>query len=191
MEQLKKRILKDGKVLSGNILKVGSFLNQQIDVELLDEMASVFVSLFSNERITKILTVESSGIAVSCSVARLLHVPVLFCKKNKSANVSGEVFSTTIHSYTHGTDFTAIVPKEFISKDDSFLIIDDFLANGCAVKGMVDLIKQAGASCVGAGIVIEKGFQLGGKELRDSGFHLESLAIIDEMSPEKGITFRN
>lgn len=191
MEQLQKRIVSDGRVLPGNILMVSSFLNHQIDVDLLDDMGEEFVRLFAGEKVTKILTIEASGIAIACSAARAFHVPVVFCKKNRSSNVPEDVYSVTVHSYTHGNDNTVIVSKEFINKDDSILIIDDFLANGAALEGLVALVKAAGAKVVGAGIAIEKGFQEGGKRLRKQGLHVESLAIIESMSPEKGITFAN
>lgn len=191
MEQLKQRIVSDGRVLPGNILKVSSFLNHQIDVDLLDAMGEEFVRLFAGGKVTKILTIEASGIAIACSAARAFHVPVVFCKKNRSSNVPEDVYSVTVHSYTHGNDNTVIVSKEFINKDDSVLIIDDFLANGAALEGLVSLVNAAGAKVVGAGIAIEKGFQDGGKRLREQGLHVESLAIIESMSPEKGITFVN
>ncbi|MBQ0165819.1 MAG: xanthine phosphoribosyltransferase [Treponema sp.] len=191
MEQLKSRIATDGRVLPGNILKVSSFLNHQIDIDLLDAMGEEFARLFSDQKITKIVTIESSGIAVACSAARAFHVPVVFCKKNRSSNVPEDVYSSVIHSYTHGTDNTVIVSKEFISKDDSILIIDDFLANGAALEGLVSMLRQAGATVVGAGIAIEKGFQDGGKRLRKAGLRIESLAIIESMSPETGVVFLN
>lgn len=191
MEQLKQRIVSDGRVLPGNILKVSSFLNHQIDVDLLDAMGGEFARLFAGERITKIVTIEASGIAIACSAARTFHVPVVFCKKSRSSNVPEDVYSAVVHSYTHGNDNTVIVSKEFINKDDSILIIDDFLANGAALEGLVSLINAAGAKVVGAGIAIEKGFQDGGKRLRAQGLHIESLAIIESMSPETGVVFGN
>lgn len=191
MEQLKQRIVSDGRVLPGNILKVSSFLNHQIDVDLLDAMGGEFARLFAGERITKIVTIEASGIAIACSAARAFHVPVVFCKKSRSSNVPEDVYSAVVHSYTHGNDNTVIVSKEFINKDDSILIIDDFLANGAALEGLVSLINAAGAKVVGAGIAIEKGFQDGGKRLRAQGLHIESLAIIESMSPETGVVFGN
>lgn len=191
MEQLKQRIASDGRVLPGNILKVSSFLNHQIDIDLLDAMGTEFVRLFKGQKVTKIVTIESSGIAIACSAARAFHVPVVFCKKNRSSNVPEDVYSTVVHSYTHGNDNTVIVSKEFINKDDSILIIDDFLANGAALEGLVSLIRSAGASVVGAGIAIEKGFQNGGRRLREAGLRIESLAVIESMSPETGCVFAN
>lgn len=191
MEQLKQRIVSDGRVLPGNILKVSSFLNHQLDVDLLDAMGAEFARLFANEKVTKIVTIEASGIAIACSAARAFHVPVVFCKKNRSSNVPEDVYSAVVHSYTHGNDNTVIVSKEFINKDDSILIIDDFLANGAALEGLVSLVNAAGARVVGAGIAIEKGFQDGGKRLRAQGLHIESLAIIESMSPETGVVFGN
>jgi xanthine phosphoribosyltransferase len=189
MERLKQRISKDGVVLPGNILKVSSFLNHQIDVSLLDDMAQEFAQRFSGERITRILTVEASGIAIACSVARVFQVPVVFAKKHQSGNIPGDVFTTTVQSFTHGKTYDIVVSKQFIAPDDSVLIIDDFLANGCAVEGLAAIVRSAGASLTGAGIVIEKGFQNGGARLRQSGIRVESLAIIASMSPETGVIF--
>lgn len=190
MEKLESRIRKDGIVLGGNILKVSSFLNHQIDVELLDEMAAEIIRLFEGKKITKVLTIESSGIAIACAVARILKVPAVFCKKSKSSNVSEDVYSVTIHSFTHNKDFNVIVSKQFVSKDDSILVVDDFLANGCALEGLISLIKDAGAEFIGAGICIEKGFQGGGDRLREKGLDIQSLAIVESMG-EDGIKFRN
>ena len=190
MENLKNRINKDGKVLPGNILKVSSFLNHQIDIEFLDSLAEEIVRRFSGTKINKVMTVESSGIAIACSVARLLKVPAVFCKKNKSSNVPEDVYSTVIHSFTHGKDYTVVVSKEFLNKGDSILVVDDFLANGCALEGLISLITDAGADFAGAGIIIEKGYQGGGDKLRAKGFKIESLAIVEKMSPEEGVIFR-
>lgn len=190
MENLKNRINKDGKVLPGNILKVSSFLNHQIDIEFLDSLAEEIVRRFSGTKINKVMTVESSGIAIACSVARLLKVPAVFCKKNKSSNVPEDVYSTVIHSFTHGKDYTVVVSKEFLNKGDSILVVDDFLANGCALEGLISLITDAGADFAGAGIIIEKGFQGGGDKLRAKGLKIESLAIVEKMSPEEGVIFR-
>ena len=159
MENLKNRINKDGKVLPGNILKVSSFLNHQIDIEFLDSLAEEIIRRFSGTKINKVMTVESSGIAIACSVARLLKVPAVFCKKNKSSNVPEDVYSTVIHSFTHGKDYTVVVSKEFLNKGDSVLVVDDFLANGCALEGLISLITDAGAEFAGAGIIIEKAFR--------------------------------
>ena len=191
MENLKNRINKDGKVLPGNILKVSSFLNHQIDIEFLDSLAEEIIRRFSGTKINKVMTVESSGIAIACSVARLLKVPAVFCKKNKSSNVPEDVFSTVIHSFTHGKDYTVVVSKEFLNKGDSVLVVDDFLANGCALEGLISLITDAGAEFAGAGIIIEKGFQGGGDKLRAKGLKIESLAIVERMSPEEGVIFRS
>ena len=190
MVQLEERIRKDGRVLSKDILKVSSFLNHQIDVQLLDDMAQEFARIFSDVKITKVLTIESSGIAIACAVARVLKEPVVFCKKTLSTNINDDVFSTPIHSFTHGRDYNVIVTKDFVRAEDSILIVDDFLANGCALEGLANLVKAAGANLVGAGIAIEKGFQDGGKKLRESGMRVESLAIVDSMDPVNGITFR-
>ena len=191
MENLKNRINKDGKVLPGNILKVSSFLNHQIDIEFLDSLAEEIIRRLSGTKINKVMTVESSGIAIACSVARLLKVPAVFCKKNKSSNVPEDVYSTVIHSFTHGKDYTVVVSKEFLNKGDSVLVVDDFLANGCALEGLISLITDAGAEFAGAGIIIEKGFQGGGDKLRAKGLKIESLAIVERMSPEEGVIFRS
>ncbi len=191
MVQLEERIRKDGRVLSKDILKVSSFLNHQIDVQLLDDMAEEFARIFSDTKITKVLTIESSGIAIACAVARVLKVPVVFCKKTLTTNINDDVFSTPIHSFTHGRDYNVIVTKDFVRPEDHILIVDDFLANGCALEGLADLVRAAGATLVGAGIAIEKGFQDGGNKLRSSGMRVESLAIVDAMDPVDGITFRH
>ena len=190
MVQLEERIRKDGRVLSKDILKVSSCLKHLIDVQLLYDMAQEFARIFSDVKITKVLTIESSGIAIACAVARVLKVPVVFCKKTLSTNINDDVFSTPIHSFTHGRDYNVIVTKDFVRAEDSILIVDDFLANGCALEGLANLVKTAGANLVGAGIAIEKGFQDGGKKLRESGMRVESLAIVDSMDPVNGITFR-
>lgn len=190
MELLEERIRKDGEVLPGNILKVSSFLNHQIDVKLLDELGKEYKRLYEKSKVTKILTVEASGIAIACSVAREFNVPVVFAKKHQSSNVNEDVFSTTVWSFTHSRNYNVVVSKKFLNSDDKVLIVDDFLANGSALSGLVDLVKQAGAEVTGACIVIEKGFQDGGDKLRREGLRIESLAIIDSMSPEEGIKFR-
>ena len=190
MEKLKNRIREDGIVLDGNILKVSSFLNHQIDVALLDDMAAEIIRLFKGKNITKVLTIESSGIAIACAVARILKVPAVFCKKNKSSNVPEDVHCVKIHSFTHNKDFNVIVSKQFISNEDSILVVDDFLANGCALEGLAALIEAAGAEFVGAGICIEKGFQGGGDRLREKGLNIQSLAIVESMD-EDGIKFRD
>lgn len=187
---LKDRIRKDGKVLPGNILKVGSFLNHQMDIGLFNEIGKEFFRRFSGVPVTRILTIEASGIGIACIAAQYFNVPVVFAKKSKSKNISGDVLVTNVKSYTHNTTYDVMVSKEFIKPDDSVLIIDDFLANGCALEGLVQLVRSAGAKVVGAGIVIEKGFQEGGAQLRAKGIRVESLAIIDRMSTEDGVVFR-
>ncbi len=190
MKALEEKILKEGKVLPGNILKVGSFLNHQIDVDFTMEMGKEIAGLFANDGVNKILTIETSGIPIAVAAGAAMHVPVVFAKKHKSSNVSGEVLSTVVHSYTHGTDYTVVVEKDYLSKSDNVLIVDDFLANGKALKGLIDIIAQAGASVAGASCAIEKGFQKGGDELRADGIKVCSLAIIDSMDDCK-ISFRN
>lgn len=188
---LEERIRKDGEVLPGNILKVSSFLNHQIDVQLLDELGKEFARLYKGVHVTKILTVEASGIAVACSVARQFGVPVVFAKKHQSSNVNEDVYATSVWSFTHSCNYNVVVSKRFLSADDTVLLVDDFLANGSALSGLVDLANKAGAKVAGACIVIEKGFQDGGEKLRADGLRIESLAIIDSMSPEDGIKFRH
>ena len=192
MNLLKERILKDGTVKAGNVLKVDSFLNHQIDVALLDEIGREFKRLFNDKKITKILTIEASGIAVACAAARHFDdVPVVFAKKAQSINLDGESYTTKIESFTHKKIYDVIVSKKYIGPDDSILIIDDFLANGCALLGLIELVKSAGAKVEGIGIVIEKGFQTGGKTIRDMGIDLKSLAIIESMDDKTGnIVFR-
>ena len=189
MKSLEEKILKEGKVLPGNILKVGSFLNHQIDVDFTMEMGKEIAKLFANDGVNKILTIETSGIPIAVAAGAAMHVPVVFAKKHKSSNVSGEVLSTVVHSYTHGTDYTVVVEKDYLSESDNVLIVDDFLANGKALKGLIDIIAQAGASVAGASCAIEKGFQKGGDELRADGIKVCSLAIIDSMDDCK-ISFR-
>lgn len=189
MKALEEKILKEGKVLPGNILKVGSFLNHQIDVDFTMEMGKEIAKLFANDGVNKILTIETSGIPIAVAAGAAMHVPVVFAKKHKSSNVSGEVLSTVVHSYTHGTDYTVVVERDYLSESDNVLIVDDFLANGKALKGLIDIIAQAGASVAGASCAIEKGFQKGGDELRADGIKVCSLAIIDSMDDCK-ISFR-
>ena len=189
MKALEQKILNEGTVLEGDILKVGSFLNQQLDVDFLLQMGEEIKSIYKDFEITKILTIEASGIAVAVAAAAVLHKKVVFAKKNKTSNVSGEVYSANVHSYTHGTDYLITVPKDYISSDDKVLIIDDFLANGKALAGLIDIVNQAGAQVVGCTCAIEKGFQGGGDKLRKAGYKIESLAVIDEMSPDN-IRFR-
>ena len=191
MQLLIDRIKKDGKVYPGNILKVDSFLNHQIDVDLIDKIGQEFYRLYGNCNVTKILTIEASGIGIACFVAKYFQVPLLFAKKAKTKNVSDDVYSSCVESFTHGNVNNVIVSKEYLNSDDKVLIIDDFLANGQAIKGLADIVHQAGAEVVGAGTVIEKVFQGGGDALRQSGVRVESLAIIDSMTDDGKITFRN
>ncbi len=190
MQLLKDRILKDGKVKKGNVLKVDSFLNHQIDVHLLTEIAKEFKKRFAGEEISKILTIEASGIGIACIVAQEFGVPVLFAKKNKTKNISADVYTYPVHSFTHGITYDIMVSKEFLHKEDKVLLIDDFLANGQALNGLYHLVEEVGATVVGAGIVIEKGFQPGGKNLREAGLRIESLAIVESMTDDS-LTFRS
>ena len=188
---LEERILKDGIVKQGNVLRVDSFLNHQLDVELLENIGKEFHKRFKSEKITKVLTVEASGIAIACFVAQKFKVPVVFAKKSKSINLSDDVYSAEVESFTHKTKNTVVVTKKYISKNDSILVIDDFLANGAALQGLISILNQAGATVAGIGIAIEKGFQPGGQFIRNMGYHLESLAIVDSMDVEpKKINFR-
>ncbi len=189
MKILEDRILKDGVIKAGNVLKVDSFLNHQIDVVLYDEIGKEFHRLFKDQPVTKILTIESSGIGLAIQAAREFNVPALFAKKNRTKNIDGEVYSSAVESYTSGVTYTIIVSKRFLGPTDNVLVIDDFLANGNALLGLLDIVNQSGARLVGCGIAIEKGFQKGGKLLRDRGIRVESLAIIDDMD-ENGIHFR-
>lgn len=191
MELLEERIRRDGVVKPGNVLKVDSFLNHQMDVELFNEMGKEFKRLFADCPINKILTIEASGIGIACIVAQHFGVPVVFAKKAKSINLDGEMYATKIQSFTHKKIYDVIVAKKFLSPQDHILIIDDFLANGCAVDGLIDLIRSAGATVEGVGIAVEKGFQRGGDIIRNKGIRVESLAIIESMNDETGeITFR-
>ena len=192
MELLEQRILTDGKVLPGGILKVDGFLNHQIDPQLLYEMALEFKRLYDGAGINKILTIEASGIGIAIMAGLHLEVPVVFAKKSRSSNISDQVYHTVIHSYTHNNDNDVVVSKQYLNEDDHILIIDDFLANGCALEGLIDLVHQANATVEGIGIAVEKGFQEGGDRLRKAGYRVESLAIVDSMDPETGeITFRS
>jgi len=190
MELLKERIRRDGKIKDGHIIKVDSFLNHQIDIALLDEMGKEFYRLFSEEKITKVITIEASGIAVACLTAKYFNVPVVFAKKSESKNLDGDVYRTTVTSYTRGRDYTVILEKRFLTSDDRILIIDDILATGKAQYGLLDISEQAGAAVAGIGIVIEKGFQGGGDQLRKKGYNVQSLAIIDSME-NKMLKFRD
>ncbi len=192
MNFLEERIVKDGIVKEGNILKVDSFLNHQLDVNLFDEMGKEWAKRFEGIEINKILTIEASGIGIACVVARHFGVPVVFAKKSKSVNLDGEMYTAEVESFTHKNKNLVIVSKKFLSKDDKVLIIDDFLANGCALQGLISIINEAGASVSGIGIAIEKGFQNGGQIIRNMGYKLESLAIVDSMDASTGeVKFRN
>ena len=191
MNFLEERILKDGVVKEGNVLKVDSFLNHQMDVELLDEIGKEFHRRFADVNITKVLTIEASGIAIAYAVARCFGVPMVFAKKAKSINIDGDMYTTEVESFTHKNKNQIIVSKKFLSSDDRILIIDDFLANGCALQGLVSIAESAGATVEGIGIVIEKGFQFGGRSIRNLGYRLESLAIVESMDPAtKTVVFR-
>lgn len=190
MKLLEERIRKDGVIRNGNILKVDSFLNHQLDVCLLDEIGREFYRLFKDQGVTKILTIESSGIAIAIATAREFGVPAVFAKKNRTKNIEGEVFSAAVESFTSGITYTVIISKKFLQPTDRVLIVDDFLAQGQALKGLVGMVQDAGAVVVGCGIAIEKGFQSGGQILRDSGYRVESLAIVDTMDPVTGVVFR-
>lgn len=191
MQLLQDRINRDGVVKDGNVLKVDSFLNHQMDIELLNEMGKEFRRLFPDKTINKILTIEASGIGIACITAQYFGCPVVFAKKAQSINIDGEVYSTQIKSYTHNRLYNVIVKKAFLTPQDNILIIDDFLANGCALLGLIDIVKESGAKIAGAGIAIEKGFQCGGELVRRQGIRVESLAIIDSMSVEGGCVFRS
>lgn len=191
MQLLKDRILKDGIVKEGNVLKVDSFLNHQMDISLFEEIGKEFKKRFEGESINKILTIEASGIGIACIAARYFNVPVVFAKKSKTKNIAGDVYTSRVESFTHGRIYDIMVSKDFLNSSDRVLLIDDFLANGCALEGLAELVRSAGATLVGAGIVIEKGFQRGGDLLRSKGVRVESLAIIDRMDESGSITFRD
>lgn len=192
MEILKKRILSDGEIHEGNILKVDGFLNHQIDIPFLQEIGKEFYRLFKDENINKILTIESSGIAIGSMVAQEFGCPLVFAKKSITKNIAGDIYLTPVESYTHGTTYGVIVSKSFLGKEDRVLIVDDFLAIGNALDGLINIVKESGAELVGCGAVIEKGFQGGGDRLRKKGIHVESLAIIESMDCEnKTIIFRD
>ena len=191
MNFLEERILKDGVVKPGNILKVDSFLNHQMDISLMEEIGREFRRRFAGKNITKVLTIEASGIGIACFVAKEFGVPMVFAKKSHSINIDNEVYVAEVESFTHKRRNNVIVSKKFLGPDDRILLIDDFLANGCALQGLIAIAKAAGATVEGVGIVIEKGFQIGGQVIRNLGVHLESLAIVDAMDAETGtVTFR-
>ena len=191
MNFLEERILKDGIVKEGNVLKVDSFLNHQMDIELFDQMGAEFKKRFEGKPINKILTIEASGIGIACVVAQHFHVPVVFAKKSKSINLEGEMYVAQVESFTHKCQNNVIVAQKFLNLEDHVLIIDDFLANGCALQGLIQIVQSAGATVEGIGIAIEKGFQSGGRIIRNLGFQLESLAIVESMDAETGnVVFR-
>ena len=191
MQLLEERILQDGQVRPGNVLKVDCFLNHQLDIALLDEIGKAFYEVYKNDGINKILTIEASGIAIACMTARHFGVPVVFAKKAKSKNIDGDVYTSTVHSFTYGKDYDITLSKKFLGPEDKVLIVDDFLAVGKAMHGLLDVCKQAGATVCGIGIAIEKGFQPGGETLRSQGYKLTSLAIVDYMDDEGNLRFRS
>ena len=192
MNFLEEKICKEGVVRAGNVLKVDAFLNHRLDVELLDQMGEEFFRRFQDKGINKILTIEASGIAIACATARFFRVPVVFAKKSKSINLDADLFVAEVESFTHKTKNQVVVSKKFLGADDKVLIIDDFLANGCALQGLISIVKASGGSVEGIGIAIEKGFQVGGRTIRNLGYALESLAIVDGMNEETGeIIFRS
>lgn len=191
MRILEERILKDGKVFSGNVLKVDSFLNHQIDVKLLAEIGKELKKLYNDCAITKVLTIEASGIGVGCMVAQFFDCPLIFAKKSKTINIKGDVYTSQVESFTHQCTYDIIVSKDFLKNTDTVLIVDDFLAKGNALNGLIDIVRQAGAKLAGCGIAIEKGYQGGGDKLRNQGIRVESMAIIEKMDDKTGeIVFR-
>ena len=191
MNFLEERILKDGIVKEGNVLKVDSFLNHQMDVELLDQLGEAFYERFRDKGITKILTIEASGIAIACAAAKYFKTPVVFAKKSKSVNIDGDLYVVTVESFTHKNVNKVVVSKKFLTAGERILIIDDFLANGCALQGLISIVEDAGATVEGIGIAIEKGFQIGGTVIRNLGHDLYSVAIVDAMDAERGeVVFR-
>lgn len=191
MNFLEERIQKDGVVKEGNVLKVDSFLNHQMDIELFEKMGEEWKSRFAGKPINKVVTIEASGIGIACIIAKYFGTPVVFAKKSKSINIDGDMYVAEVESFTHKCKNQVIVSKKFLSPDDHVLIIDDFLANGCALQGLISIVNSAGATVEGIGVAIEKGFQIGGQTIRNLGYQLESLAIVDAMDAETGsITFR-
>ena len=189
MNFLEERIVKDGIVKAGNVLKVDSFLNHQMDVELINEIGREFYRRFSDKPITKILTIEASGIAIAYAAAQAFGVPLVFAKKSKSVNIDGDMYTAEVESFTHKNKNTIIVSKKYINENDRVLIVDDFLANGCALMGLISIVQSAGATVEGLGIAIEKGFQNGGRSIRNLGYHLESVAIVESMDCDKGTVY--
>ena len=191
MNCLEARIIKDGVVKEGNVLKVDSFLNHQMDISLMNEIGKEFYERFKDKPINKVLTIEASGIAIAYAVAQQFNVPLVFAKKSKSINIAGDTYVAEVESFTHKNRNTVLVSKQFLSENDHVLIIDDFLANGCALQGLISIVDQAGGTVEGIGIAVEKGFQVGGQFIRNLGYHLESLAIVESMNHETGeIVFR-
>ena len=191
MNFLEERIARDGIVKPGNVLKVDSFLNHQMDISLIEEIGREFHRRFAGKPVTKVLTIEASGIGIACFVAKEFGVPMVFAKKSKSINIEGDVYLAEVESFTHKNHNQVVVSKKFLGPQDHVLIIDDFLANGCALLGLISIVESAGATVEGLGIVIEKGFQVGGQVIRNLGYPLESLAIVDAMDPDtESITFR-
>lgn len=191
MQALEYKIQQQGIVKDAHVLKVDSFLNHQLDVLFIDQMGAEFKRLFKDHPINKILTIEASGIGIAAIAGLHFRCPVVFAKKSASRNLDADIYSTNVHSFTHDRDYQVMVSKRYLNSDDHVLIIDDFMANGCAVEGLIDLVQKAGATLEGIGIVVEKGFQDGGKRLRENGYHVESLAIVESMDPVSGkITFR-
>lgn len=191
MNFLEERIIKDGIVKEGNVLKVDSFLNHQMDISLFEQMGEEFKRRFADKAINKILTIEASGIGIACVVAKYFNVPVVFAKKSKSINIEGEMYIAEVESFTHKCKNQVIVSKKFLNSNDKVLIIDDFLANGCALQGLISIVNEAGGTVEGIGIAIEKGFQSGGRIIRNLGYQLESLAIVESMDAANGtIQFR-
>ena len=191
MNFLEERIKKDGIVKEGNVLKVDSFLNHQMDIELFDQMGAEYKKRFADKPINKILTIEASGIGIACIAAQHFHVPVVFAKKSQSVNIDGDVYSAEVESFTHKCKNQVLISKKFVGPEDHVLIIDDFLANGCALQGLISIVNQAGGTVEGIGIAVEKGFQQGGQIIRNLGYQLESLAIVDGMNAADGsINFR-
>ena len=189
MNFLEERIIKDGIVKEGNVLKVDSFLNHQMDIQLFDQMGAEFKKRFEGKKINKILTIEASGIGIACVVAMHFNVPVVFAKKSKSINIEGDTYVAEVESFTHKCKNQVLVSKKFLSEDDHVLIIDDFLANGCALQGLISIVNMAGGTVEGIGIAVEKGFQVGGQTIRNLGYQLESLAIVDSMDPSNGTIY--
>ena len=189
MKKMEQKILAEGKILPGGVLKVGSFLNQQVDTAFMREIGDEIARLFKDEGVTKILTIESSGIPIAISAGFAMGLPVVYAKKHKGSNIAGDVYSVPVKSFTHGDTNNVVVTKEFLSPEDRILIVDDFLAHGSALTGLISIVEQAGATVVGCAAAIEKGFQNGGDTLRKEGYRVESLAIIDEMTDE-GVVFR-